>query len=702
MRPRRTVASIAITSILVAGAPAVVHADDGGGAPPPSEPAPTTTIQIDIPVAAPPDDVADAPEVEPADDPPPAAAEDAPTAEEPAPTTTIAPEASADPADHTAGGAGAANGDAPADDEAPDDGDAPAPVPETPTPTTNAQHTAEQATVITGTQVAVADTGGNATVDEQHPTGGGGVAPVGGAVDTGRADAIGSRDENTVVQQADVVLTGDAVANLLQIALILNIGAALANSGANGVVSTPGGSSNPGQIATGSATAVGNDVGAYLTQAVNAEATSAVDDDASQLAVSMFLGLAVANSGANSVTGNGAAGSGGAIGTGDAQAIGNDSITEITQQAILLGGDAAEINVIQRATVLNLGFAVANSGLNDISGVAGSLLAASDDEDDQLAQQLFAMLLPALLSSYGYGAGSGSVAAGDATAVGNRSETYVQQVVGAAASGDGVVNVVQDALVANVGGAVANSGLNALGSGRELDPATASAVVQMAAFLANILARVHHSSDAASTLAATDESIEIPFGDLLLTLNGTLGGIDTELSSGGSRANIRQISVVISLGIAEANSGRNAVGTVSSTQLLAAVNSVLPDVITTGDADARNAAIVQICQRINAADVECLAPPDPVDPVDPAGPTDPVLPAAIDEPTTIVVIDVAPTPATATRPQGLRSASARAVPSSLAATGSETQGLLVVSGSLVLAGGAMVLLTRRRRGAPSA
>ena len=691
MRRTRTAASIAITSILVAGVPAVVHADGEGVGPPSTEPAPTTTIQIEVPVAGPSD-----PAPQPAAD---EAAADAPADESPG---TSGDESSA-PADESAEETPVTESAAPGDGEvAPDESEPPSedPAAEAVTPTTNAQHTAEQEAVITGTQVAVGNTGGNATVGIEPPTGG--VAPVGGAIDTGAADAIGSRDQNTVVQQADIVLTDEAVANLLQIALILNIGAAFANSGSNGVLSTPGGSGNPGQIGSGSATAIGNDIAAYITQAANAEATSALDDDASQLAVSLFLGLAVANSGANSVTGTGVTGSGGSIGTGDTQAIGNDSITEITQRALLLGADAAQLNVIQRATVLNLGFALANSGLNDISGVAGSLLAAGDAEDDYLAQQLFSMLLPALLSSYGYGPGSGSIDAGDATAIGNRSETYVQQLVGATASGDGVVDVTQDVLVANVGGAVANSGLNALGSGRTLDPATAGAVVKMAAFLANILARVHHSSNAANTLAATEESIEIPFGDLILSLNGTLGGLDTAFAAGGSTANVRQISIVISLGVAQANTGRNAVATESSSNLLAAVRSALPDVIATGGAAARNGAVVQICQRINAADVECLAPPDPEEPVEePTDPVDPVVPPTGSDPDPRTVVVISTVPATRDTPLGLTAPADPSDGSPLAATGTDTMDVLVVSSSFVMAGGALVLLTRRRRSLPA-
>ena len=286
------------------------------------------------------------------------------------------------------------------------------------------------------------------------------------------------------------MLTDQAVANILQIALIINIGAALANSGINDIFSTPGGSSNPGAIGTGDATAIGNDTDQYVTQAARTEATQEMDDFANQLAISLWLGLAQANSGLNAITGTGVSGSGGSVGAGDATAIGNDSLTAISQRAAAVGSGTSQTDITQRATVLNLGFALANSGLNSISGVAGGLLSASDADDDAVAEDLFAMLLPALLQSYGYGpgAGSGAVNTGDATAIGNQSETYVAQIAAAASSGDGLNSIVQEVLVANMGAAGANTGANTLGSARaSLDPQTAEAVVKMAAFLASML-----------------------------------------------------------------------------------------------------------------------------------------------------------------------------------------------------------------------
>jgi hypothetical protein len=167
-------------------------------------------------------------------------------------------------------------------------------------------HAADQQTVVHGSQVAVAVSGSNELVSEQ-PTAGA-TAGSGADVSSGAADAIGSRDDNTITQRADVVLTGDAIARILQVALILNIGASLANSGANAISAAPVGDGVTGRITTGDAGAIGNDVAAYITQGAAVEATSAMDDTASQLAVSMFLGLAIADSGTNHVSGTGVSG----------------------------------------------------------------------------------------------------------------------------------------------------------------------------------------------------------------------------------------------------------------------------------------------------------------------------------------------------------------------------------------------------------
>lgn len=624
MRHRAAVAAFA-TSIIILAGNTIVLADDEIPAPTTTE-APATTTTTDAPA------ITITVETEPVDEAAPTTESESPASDpEPEPTVATDP-----PVTAAAPGTTVAVADAV-------------------TTTTNQQNTHGETAVVTGTVVAVGDSGSNQAHND-GPATGSTVVPS-GEIDTGNATAVGSDDENIVGQQADVVLTDQAVANILQVALILNIGAAFANAGFNAIDSTPAGVGAPGAIGTGNASAVGNDIDQYLTQAARVTADDAIDDSANQLAVSLWLGLALANSGANSVTGTGVTGSGGAIGAGNATAIGNDSLTDVDQRASIIGSGTSQTDITQRATVLNLGFALANSGLNGIEGVANQLLTADDAADDQIAEDLFVMLLPALLQSYGY-VGAGQINTGNATAVGNQSQTFVQQIAAAVASGDGVASIVQDVLVANVGAAGANTGVNTLGSRATLDEPTARAVVMMSAFLAQLLSMVHQSSN-----AIVEQGIEVPFGDLVLQLSGSFGALDTQLSQGGARVNMRQVSIVLSLGVARANSGHNqaittnaagvpvltetarSVGAQANTEAAAlgaaetmAAVDALPSTIHSGDVDSKSTTLVVICQRINAQDIACLAPPEPETPVEPPVTTT-TIPAAA---TTTTVPGVSP------------------------------------------------------------
>jgi LPXTG-motif cell wall-anchored protein len=391
--------------------------------------------------------------------------------------------------------------------------------------------------------------------------------------------------------------------------------------------------------------------------------------------------------------------------------VGNQSISDILQQAALTGSDTSQVNVEQYATIMNIGFALANSGVNEITGAAGGILTAGDNQtQNDLAMDLFAMLLPALLQNFAGTSGQGVIGTGDATAIGNRSETYVHQLADAAASGDGIASIVQDVLVANVGAAGANTGGNTLG-GRyaSLDPDMAKAVVTLAAFLSQMLALVHTQS-ASQALAMQQAGLEIPFGDIVLQVQGQMQGVDTELTGEtGQRANIRQITIILSLGIAQSNSGLNtAIGVDQQNALATSVNAT--DFARTGDAFAANDGLVIICQRRNANDVACLAPPVDEPPVD--TPVEPV-----DEPTTsttAVSTDEGVAPGTTlveaassmngsqeppSKPQGFTSPSPTHS-STLPSTGSNVADVMLYAGAALLLGLGMLLLATRRRGQP--
>jgi LPXTG-motif cell wall-anchored protein len=302
----------------------------------------------------------------------------------------------------------------------------------------------------------------------------------------------------------------------------------------------------------------------------------------------------------------------------------------------------------------------------------------------------------------------------------------------AAASGDGITSIVQNILVANMGVAGANTGVNSLGGGyATLDPQTAGAVVRMAAFLASLLSVVHQGATS-TMLAAQSAGIEIPFGDLVLTVGGLLSGFDTQLTSAtGARANIRQISIVLSLGLARANTGNNVVqtqttpdglpaatpalqSTISAERQaevnteLAAINAQatgdMVDNIATGPSDVGNKGnLVVICQRINANDIDCLAPPPP--PVEPPADTPPTTttPEVVTPTTEAPAVDAVRSPdspvvgmipaANGEAPQQVAAATSD---DSLPSTGTDVEGILFVAGCMLTIGICVLIVFRRK------
>jgi LPXTG-motif cell wall-anchored protein len=263
-----------------------------------------------------------------------------------------------------------------------------------------------------------------------------------------------------------------------------------------------------------------------------------------------------------------------------------------------------------------------------------------------------------------------------------------------------------------MGAAGANTGGNSLG-GRyaNLDPSAAKAVVTLAAFLSQMLAFVHtQSSDKAQALQ--QQGLEVPFGDIVLTIQGALQSVDTSLTNeSGARANVRQVTIVLSLGIAQANSGLNTAVN-QNNAFNASVNDPTQR-IDTGDAVGVNQGLVIICQRRNADDIKCLVPPpnpDPIPPIvdNPDAPatfipeaTSPVQqpnglvingPAVVDAPVAVPVVVV---PAVRVTPVPTRGGQ-------LPATGIGVDDTLILATLLAVIGSALVLARRRRRVPPQA
>ena len=438
-----------------------------------------------------------------------------------------------------------------------------------------------------------------------------------------------------------------------------------------------------------------------MTQAATSDASAGGTDMASQLAVNLRIGVPVADSGNNVVVVSGPGGSvGGVIDAGAANATGNQSLTEIVQRAFTTGSGAAHLTIEQRATVINLGLAIANSGINTVRGLAGSLINAPDEF---IARELFALILPALLASVNTGDGTGAggtIASGEATAIGNRSETYIDQNEIATASGDGTASISQDVIVANVGAAVANSGANQLGSSAS-EPAALDAegmriATELGQFLTDLLEEIERWSLVPGG-APLNISLQLPFGDLVIGLEASVGGSQTTVQSSNAQASIRQVTAIISIGISRANTGFNATSLQVGADLAAITAAAAASggvSVTTGDASADNKSLVIVCQKDDAAAYECVRPVDPVTPVDPVdsvAPVDTVDPAGQAGPTVHGATGLRPV---ASASAGRTATGATSASRQLPATGIDVELLLIVGAALVVVGG---LLTRVRR-----
>ena len=405
---------------------------------------------------------------------------------------------------------------------------------------------------------------------------------------------IGSTNIRPNITEALTVSVPDG--DVRQVTIVFNVGVAGANSGANG--GGAAGTGGAGSIATGNATAVGNSSGTYLTQAGAVVAPDGTSDSSNQVTVTVRMGVAVADSGGNAVVG--ASGSG-SVSTGTATAIGNNSLTDVSQTATLTGSGVSQLTVEQQALILNLGVAFANSGMNDVNGLANALLSSPSHD---LAEQLFSTLLPALLASTSSGAASGSgadVTTGNAAAVGNQSQTYVDQTATATAAGDGTATISQNVVVANFGAAVANTGLNGGGASVALDPQMVS---DLATFFNDLLTTLDQWT--AADGSSQHLSLVVPFGDLLIALDGDLVGVATAVGSGmegASSATISQLTAVISLGVSYANTGLNTTTGGGPLPL-----GPLAPSIATGDVSAINTSIVIVCQLDDDLTHPCLQP----------------------------------------------------------------------------------------------
>jgi len=606
------------------------------------------------------------------------------------------------------------------------------PIEASPEPTTPPDHVVVQDIQIESIQVGVANTGDNLSTTDTPSAPGSGTPAT--DLGTGSASPVGSSDSTAIGQRVVTDLHDDARADIVQISIVFNIGAAMADSG-NNVLSSGASARGDGSISTGSAVAIGNSSDTYVTQGANAQAGSGENDQVRQQSATLQLGLSMANSGANVVSATLTTGGPATARTGEATAVGNLSSTAIDQVVSASGRGNAVLHIEQRATVVNLGIAFAGTGGNRVgSDFSAALMRGDEDALDQL----LTLILPALFASADSAndPGAGTVSTGGATAIGNRSNTRVlQMAVGEADSGS--VDIRQDVMVVNAGAASATTGNNSIGTGAgnqrsALAPAAQQVVSQLTSFVREMLAGINHwASGSDSTSGFGSGALKTKFGDFDIGIDRSV--VASSAGATASAVTTRQLAAVINLAVARSNSGGNRASVAMTEPELAAVftdpsvvtalegtgaGAVLvagmtrPLLIVTGNASATNTSVLVVCQRADFAELACLGPataevsPPTVTPptVTPPTLTPPTVtpPAAAPPaatPQAAASPTVTPTPAAeapATEPAAKAAGPVRqsAGVGSLPATGSDPSRLILAALILLLFGSSLMVVSR--------
>jgi LPXTG-motif cell wall-anchored protein len=281
----------------------------------------------------------------------------------------------------------------------------------------------------------------------------------------------------------------------------------------------------------------------------------------------------------------------------------------------------------------------------------------------------------------------------------------ISQQATASASGDGSVVIDQRAVVANVGAAVANTGGNmvAAGAGVPLDGDSQKVVDDIAAALTAFLDQIDAAAagrlDPGAPLRLT-----LTIGDVTIDVDASLAGALIGVDAGAS-ATVRQVTAIFNIGVTRASTGDN-VAVVSGDQAaqLAALATVaeqqartggsLRVSITTGDALAQNrSSVIAICQVDDVSPAVCEdgtsgaggEAPAPAPAPAPTMPSEQF--GLVLSPGQIVTQPVVSRPV---------ARQVRTVRAALPATGADSMVLVATASVMLLLGGGLVLVSRRR------
>ena len=601
------------------------------------------------------------------------------------------------------------------------------PIEAAPEPTPSPDHAVVQDIQIESIQVGVANTGDNLSTTDTPSARSNGTPAT--DLGTGSTSAVGSSDSTAIAQRVVTDLHDDATADIVQISIVFNIGAGMADSGDN-ALSSGASARGDGTIATGSAAAIGNSAQTYVTQGAQAQAGSGENDQVRQQSATLQIGLSMANSGANVISATIMSGGLATARTGDATAIGNLSSTAIDQVVSATGRGNAVLHIEQRATVVNLGIAFAGTGGNQVGTDFSAALMRGDGD---ALEQLLNLILPALFASADSATGpaAGTISTGDATAIGNRSNTRVlQMAIGKADSGS--IDIRQDVMVVNAGAASATTGNNSIGAGDQRSALALGAqevVSQLTSFVRSMLADINQwASGSDSSSGFGSRALTTRFGDFDIGIDRSV--VASSAAGTASAVTTRQLAAVINLAVARSNSGGNRTRVAITEPELAAVltdpsvvkvlegtgvGAVLvagmtrPLLIVTGNASATNTSVLVVCQRANFAEPACLGPataevsPPTVTPstVTPTAVTPPTVTPPAATPPAAAPPTVPPTPAAeapTTEPAAKVAGPVQQSPGmrSLPATGSDPSRLILAAFILLLFGSSLMVVSQRQ------
>jgi hypothetical protein len=359
-----------------------------------------------------------------------------------------------------------------------------------------------------------------------------------GTVRTGDATATGNTSWTDLAQDADIAFGPDGMGIVpnVQVAGVLNAGAAVANSGVNAAVGNAAGQlpfPNNGVAATDQTALVNPAAPLLVTGPITASNSADVQSNSDGTAK---------------------------VKTGDATANGNTSATALHQS---FQADADGMGLVvapQVGVVVNAGLAVANSGVNAAVGNASNNLAVStqDSSFDPAVPTL--VVGPVTVSNSAATSndsdGEACVCTGDATASGNVSTSTLNQDV-MVNVGDGVTVLPTTGLILNLGLGVANSGVNLAVGNVSTNTATSTQTADLAAGAPALLVGPQTIGAAGGASNSSDGLGEVGTGRASAIGNLSDSDLDQTAVADGGGVIAPIGSTITNAGVGLANSGVN-------------------------------------------------------------------------------------------------------------------------------------------------